>query len=58
MPIGNPRKRKAPLGVLPMLAALVVSAFIGAAAGLVWQSTSWFAEEPEHEVVTAEAPDE
>ena len=41
-----------------MLAALVVSAFIGAAAGLVWQSTGWFAEEPEHEVVTAEAPED
>lgn len=56
MPFGNPRKRKAPLGVLIMLAALVVSAFIGATAGLVWQSASWFDEDPEHEIVTAETP--
>jgi len=56
MPFGNPRKRTAPLGVLIMLAALVLSAFVGAAAGLVWQSTSWSDEEPEHEIVTAETP--
>ena len=57
MPFGNTRKRKAPLGVLIMIVALVLAAFIGAAAGLIWQSAGGFDEDPEHEVVTAEAPE-
>lgn len=56
MAIGNPRTRSAPLGVLLMLAALVIAAFLGAAAGLVWQNSDWFADDPEHEIVTAETP--
>ncbi|WP_162925216.1 hypothetical protein [Aurantiacibacter odishensis] len=56
MAIGSPRKRSASLNVLAMLIALAVSAFIGATAGLIWQSAGWFEDEPEHEVVTAEAP--
>lgn len=39
-----------------MLVALVLAAFIGAAAGLIWQSAGWFDDEPEHEIVTADAP--
>ena len=56
MAFGNSGKRKAPLGVFLMLAALVLAAFIGAAAGLIWQSAGWFADEPENEIVTANAP--
>ncbi|GAA5054007.1 hypothetical protein GCM10023208_16450 [Erythrobacter westpacificensis] len=56
MAIGTPRKRSASLNVLAMLVALVLSAFIGATAGLIWQSAGWFEDEAEHEVVTAEAP--
>lgn len=56
MAIGNPRRRTASLGVVWMLAALVIAAFLGAAAGLVWQNSGWFDEEPEHEIVTAETP--
>tara|TARA_B100001057_G_scaffold417782_1_gene436694 strand:- start:175 stop:351 length:177 start_codon:yes stop_codon:yes gene_type:complete len=56
MAIGTPRKRSASLNVLAMLVALVLSAFIGATAGLIWQSAGWFEDEPEHEVVTVEAP--
>ena len=39
-----------------MLVALVLAAFIGAAAGLIWQSAGWSAEEPEQEIVTADTP--
>lgn len=39
-----------------MLVALVLAAFIGAAAGLIWQSAGWSDDEPEHEIVTADAP--
>lgn len=42
------------MGVLAMLSALVIAAFLGAAVGLVWQSANWFAEEPEDEVVSRE----
>lgn len=56
MAIGNTRKRKAPLRVFAMLAALVLAAFVGASAGLIWQKSGWFDEEPEHEIVTAETP--
>ena len=53
MALGTPSRRKSPLGVFAMLVALVVSAFLGAAAGLVWQSQDWFDDEAEEEVVTA-----
>lgn len=51
MALGTPQKRKSPLGVWAMLFALVISAFLGAAAGLVWQGVDWFDEEPEEEVL-------
>lgn len=54
MALGDPRYRKTPLGVLLMLAALVFSAFLGAALGLVWQNSDWFDEEAEAEIVTVE----
>ena len=53
MALGTPPRKKAPLGVFAMLFALVISAFLGAAAGLVWQSQDWFDEEADEEVVTA-----
>ena len=56
MAIGNPGKRKASLGVVLMLAALVFAAFLGAAVGLVWQNSGWFDDDLEHEIVTAETP--
>lgn len=52
MAIGNPKRAKAPLGVIIMAIALVLAAFLGAAAGLIWQSADWFSEEPEDEVLT------
>lgn len=55
MALGKPNRTKAPLGVLAMLVALVLAAFLGAAAGLVWQSSDWFDEEPEEEVLTKQA---
>ena len=58
MAIGKPGRKRAPLGVFLMLAALVVAAFIGATAGLVWQSSGWFDEDDPREVVTVEAPGE
>lgn len=40
-----------------MLAALIVAAFLGASAGLIWQNAGWLGgEDPEQEVVTAETP--
>ena len=56
MAFGNPRTRRASLGVGWMLAALVLAAFLGAAVGLVWQNSSWLVDDPEHEIVTAETP--
>ncbi|AKQ41416.2 hypothetical protein CP97_04275 [Aurantiacibacter atlanticus] len=55
MALGNPQGKKAPLGVFVMLIALVVAAFLGAAAGLIWQGSDWFSEEPEEEVLTKRA---
>jgi cytoskeletal protein RodZ len=52
MALQKPPRSKAPLGVLAMLTALVLAAFLGAAAGLVWQSADWFDQEPEEEVLT------
>ncbi|GEM_PF-1400400 len=52
MALGNPQPKKAPLGVLVMITALVLAAFLGAAAGLVWQSSDWFSDDPEEEVLT------
>lgn len=54
MALGKPTRSKPPLNVLAMLAALVLAAFLGAAAGLVWQSADWFSEDPEDEVLTDE----
>ena len=39
-----------------MSLALVLAAFVGASAGLIWQKSGWFDEKPEHEIVTAETP--
>ncbi|QZH76041.1 MAG: hypothetical protein JY451_05630 [Erythrobacter sp.] len=55
MALGKPARVRPPLNVLAMLTALVLAAFLGAAAGLVWQSADWFSEEPEEEVLTGEA---
>ena len=55
MAIGSPPRKKSPLGVFVMVVALVLAAFFGAAAGLVWQNSDWFSDEPEDEVVTKEA---
>ena len=58
MPLGAQGRRKTPIGVIPMLFALVIAAFLGAAVGLVWQSSDFLDEEPEEEVVTTDqAPD-
>lgn len=46
------------MGVLPILAGLIAAAFVGAVAGLIWQSQDWFDDAPEDEVVTAEAAEE
>ena len=54
MAFGGPKRKKTPLGVFVMLLALVLSAVAGAAAGLVWQSSDWFGEEPEDEIVTGD----
>lgn len=54
MALGKPNRARPPLNVLVMLVALVFAAFLGAAAGLVWQSADWFSEEPEDEVLTDE----
>lgn len=56
MVLGIPSKRKAPLGVLIMLAALVLAAFVGASAGLIWEKSGWFSDDTEEEVVTHENP--
>ncbi len=52
MAIGSPKRKKAPLGVFVMIIALVLAAFFGAAAGLIWQSSDWLSEAPEEEVLT------
>lgn len=54
MALGNPHRTKAPLGVPLMVIALVLAAFLGAAAGLVWQGSDWFSDAPEEEVLTNE----
>lgn len=56
MALGNPQNRKTPLGVLVMLAALVLAAFLGASAGLIWEKSGWFSGEVEEEIVTREQP--
>ena len=52
MALGSPPRKKAPLRVFAMVIALVIAAFVGAAAGLVWQSQDWFQTDAEEEVVT------
>ncbi|WP_340587390.1 hypothetical protein [Erythrobacter alti] len=54
MALGNPQRKKSPLGVLIMLTSLVIAAFLGAAAGLVWQSSDWFSEKPEEQTLTSQ----
>lgn len=59
MGLGGSGRRKTPLRVAAMLVALVVAAFIGAAAGLIWQSRDWLDQDMEEDVVTAnQAPEE
>ncbi|WP_156169988.1 hypothetical protein [Aurantiacibacter luteus] len=55
MALHRPGRKQSPMGVPIMLGALIVAAFLGAAAGLIWQSTDWADEETPEEVVTAEA---
>ena len=45
MSLGPPNRRTEPLYVIPMALALVLAAFLGAALGLVWQSTGFGSEE-------------
>jgi len=52
MAFGNPIRAKARLGVIIMAFALVLAAFLGAAAGLIWQSADWLSDNPEEEVLT------
>lgn len=54
--LGNPQNRKTSLGVLVMLAALVLAAFLGASAGLIWEKSGWFSDDVEDEIVTREQP--
>lgn len=54
MAFGNPKRAKAKLGVVIMALALALAAFLGAAAGLIWQSSDWFSDEPEEEVLTGQ----
>ncbi|MEL1249209.1 hypothetical protein [Aurantiacibacter gilvus] len=56
MSLGSPQKHKTRLGVLVMLAALVLAAFLGASAGLIWEKSGWFSDEVEDEIVTREQP--
>ncbi len=56
MLFGLRQQEKRSLGVLRMALALVIAAFLGGALGLIWQSASFFGDEPEEEVVTAEVP--
>ena len=39
MSLGPPTRRNEPIYVIPMAFALVLAAFLGAAIGLVWQSS-------------------
>ncbi|WP_272914643.1 hypothetical protein [Aurantiacibacter rhizosphaerae] len=39
-----------------MLAALVIAAFLGAGAGLVWQASDWGSDDAPEELVTVETP--
>lgn len=53
--LGRPGRPRDPIGVLVMLVALVVAAFVGATAGLIWQSADGFGDEPPaDEVLTTE----
>lgn len=52
MALGNPGPNQKPLGIWIMAAALVISAFLGASIGLVWQSSDWLSQDPEEDVLT------
>jgi hypothetical protein len=54
--LGPRQKEKRSLGVLRMALALAIAAFLGGALGLIWQSASFFGEDAEAEVLTAEVP--
>jgi hypothetical protein len=56
MLLGLRQKEKRSLGVLHMLLALVIAAFLGGALGLIWQGSSFFGDDAEEEVVTAAVP--
>lgn len=52
MPIGEPQRKSASLGVIWIALALIFAAFLGAALGLVWQSSGFGQEEPQEKVLT------
>ena len=54
--LGGPDKKSAPLRVFMMAAALVIAAFLGAALGLVWQSSGADEDEQAQDVLTVEEP--
>ncbi len=56
MLFGPRQKEKRTLGVLRMLLALVIAAFLGGALGLIWQGSSFFGDDTETEVLTADTP--
>ena len=59
MPIGEPEKRRERLRVTLMLLALVGAAFLGAALGLVWQSSGLgMTDEEKAAAALAEAAEE
>jgi hypothetical protein len=45
MPLGPSGRRNEPLHVIAMALALVLAAFLGAAAGLIWHSSGFGGEE-------------
>lgn len=54
MVLGAPGRPREKLGVMRMALALVLAAFLGAALGLVWQSSSFFEDDEEVEVLTTQ----
>lgn len=45
MPLGPSGRRNEPLNVIAMALALVLAAFLGAAAGLIWHGSGFGGEE-------------
>ncbi len=54
MAFGSPRRKTGSLNVFFMLVALVIAAFLGAAAGLIWQNSGWFTDGTVEEEVVME----